>query len=102
MLIRHTLRTLADAYAYCQDHNFEQYMVDGLVAGERFIARARNWTPVAWWLYGVWCWLFIARDIIVCEAWGHDMVGEGYGTPDSGCDAGYCRRCGWSYHVTMY
>lgn len=38
----------------------------------------------------------------VCDKTGHKIVDESYGNPDSGCMAGYCRRCGYSFHVTLY
>lgn len=39
-----------------------------------------------------------------CHMFGHGKhwVDESYGGPDSGCDAGHCTRCGWSFHHTMY
>jgi hypothetical protein len=30
------------------------------------------------------------------------MVDDSYGTPESGCVAGHCLRCGWSFHHTLY
>jgi hypothetical protein len=30
------------------------------------------------------------------------MVDDGYGGPDSGCMAGHCPRCGYSFHHTLY
>lgn len=62
--------------------------------------------------FGVWLgaradfiWFaFIARTFawIPCWALGHDIVDQSYGGPDSGCMAGYCKRCGFAYHTSLY
>lgn len=44
-------------------------------------------------------WMFSS---IRCRISGHDWVDESYGGPDSGCMAGSCRRCGFSFHTTLY
>lgn len=38
----------------------------------------------------------------ICDKVGHKIVDESYGNPDSGAISMYCRRCGWSHHVTLY
>lgn len=37
-----------------------------------------------------------------CKKRGHAWVDESYGGPDSGCMAGYCTRCGNSFHTRLY
>jgi hypothetical protein len=55
-----------------------------------------------------WLWLIgqVVRDLHrAWVAWGCDhfaFVDESFGGPDSGCMAGRCTRCGWSYHHTLY
>ena len=38
----------------------------------------------------------------VCKRKGHDWLDESYGGPDSGCMAGTCQRCGYSFHHQLY
>ena len=38
----------------------------------------------------------------ICKHFDHDWVDESYGGPDSGCMAGYCKRCGYGFHHTLY
>lgn len=55
------------------------------------------------WAYYVWAWAYYTVVINTFCRWkGHDIVDESYGGPDSGCMAGYCKRCGFSYHETLY
>ena len=45
-------------------------------------------------------WLFICYWVMfntVCRIKGHDLVDEGYATPDSGCINMSCKRCGYSW-----
>jgi len=44
------------------------------------------------WLTTPWYWLLYKY----CEWRGHDLVDNGYATPDSGCIQMDCKRCGWS------
>lgn len=37
-----------------------------------------------------------------CRMSTHDWVDESYGGPESGCMAGHCKRCGFSFHTTLY
>ena len=46
---------------------------------------ARAWIRISW----LWCKVF-----------GHNLVDEGYATPDSGCIAVVCKRCGQSWGRT--
>jgi hypothetical protein len=39
---------------------------------------------------------------LVCHWKGHDWIDESYGGPDSGCMAGTCKRCGYSFHTQLY
>jgi hypothetical protein len=54
------------------------------------VARA-HWESFAWVLAAVRCALT-----------DHDWVDDSYGGPESGCMAGHCRRCGWSFHTQLY
>lgn len=74
----------------------------GIAQGERFVARARNWTPFAWWLYGLWRGAREAWPVLVCAAVDHAWVDDSYGGPDSGCMAGHCSRCGFGFSHTLY
>lgn len=44
---------------------------------------------------------FAARSL-VCRFRDHDWEDDSYGGPDSGCMAGHCKRCGYSFHTTLY
>ena len=37
-----------------------------------------------------------------CRLFGHKMIDDSYGTPETGAEAAQCERCGWGWHVTMY
>lgn len=39
---------------------------------------------------------------LVCCFRGHDWRDESCGGPDSGCTAGSCKRCGYSFHTQLY
>lgn len=32
----------------------------------------------------------------------HDWEDDSYGGPESGCMAAHCKRCGYSFHTTLY
>lgn len=92
-----------DAYHLCQEFDSDGHPTKrGLERAERFMARARNWTPTAWRLYRLWEIAKLVHVLVVCEAKGHDLVDDSYGGPDSGCMAAHCSRCGWSFHHTLY
>lgn len=61
---------------------------------------------IPFWLFLIFC--HIPSELVLwfrrkrCEMFGHDMVCTGYGGPDSGYDSGYCKKCDFSYHATMY
>lgn len=38
----------------------------------------------------------------VCGYIGHDFVDDSQAGPESGNMSGYCKRCGFSYSVTLY
>jgi hypothetical protein len=38
----------------------------------------------------------------ICKHFGHDWEDDSYGGPESGCMAGHCNRCGYSFHHTLY
>ena len=42
----------------------------------------------------------IAR--LLCKLWGHRLIDESYGNPETGCIDMYCERCDWGYHQTLY
>jgi hypothetical protein len=37
-----------------------------------------------------------------CEKINHKWIDESYGNADSGCISMYCKRCGHSYHESLY
>ena len=45
---------------------------------------------------------YITSDQALCTEHGHDWVDNSYGGPNSGCIHMDCRRCGESYHHTLY
>lgn len=58
---------------------------------------------VRYWLwcqikYGFYAWF----GELICKYRGHDFECEDECGPDSGCMAGTCKRCGYSYHHTLY
>jgi len=116
------IRDIPEAIKYGRDLDFEKYMVAagdannlcnefeedgcptpaGIKKAEVFIARAQNWTSIAWKLYGLWQGYQIASDIFVCATTGHRLKDDSYGGPDSGAMGAHCTRCGWSWHHTLY
>lgn len=55
-------------------------------------------------LMAIWSEYVIAPYMLIRQHFCKhpNWVDEGYGGPDSGCDAGYCPDCGFSYHHVMY
>lgn len=51
------------------------------------------------WIYDE---LFQKYNVKLCNAQGHNLKDESYGGPESGCMAGYCTRCGWSFKTILY
>jgi len=39
---------------------------------------------------------------LICKHRGHDIVDNGYATPDSGVDDISCNRCGWGFYHIYY
>lgn len=39
---------------------------------------------------------------LICKYKGHKWIDESYGTPETGCVAGTCIRCGYHFHQTLY
>lgn len=65
--------------------------------------RAAGETILPFWLYVlVYGWRCAFWAHLMCRLRGHQMVGTGYGGPDTGCDGAYCERCGYEWHVTLY
>src|SRR5262249_15237126 len=58
----------------------------GLAGGERFIAHARNWTPVAWWLWDKWNRLQGLWPAIHCDLTDHILEDHSSFGPDSGSE----------------
>jgi hypothetical protein len=44
-----------------------------------------------------WRWVYfeIGFNRIACKIFGHDLIDEGFGNPESGCIDISCQRCGW-------
>lgn len=121
--IVYALRDARDMIRYGQDLSYEQFMVDqnrpenfcgsdvdengyptkaGIKRGEEFIARARNWTPLGWKLYGLRCAALTVWDNLVCAVKDHDWESDDWGGPESGGMAAHCKRCGFGFRHTMY
>lgn len=49
-------------------------------------------------------WLLIRWNVnrLICEIVGHEMVDTSVAGPDTGCASGDCKRCGYSFYVTLY
>lgn len=74
----------------------------GIKSAEKFIARARNWTPLAWW---IWERAFAFRHAlrcVQCELSDHIYRNHSHFTGDSGVESLSCARCGWSWSHTYY
>ena len=54
------------------------------------------------WLRYSWALLSGILAAQVCRIRGHRIIDDSYGGPDSGCMAGHCERCGYSFHTTLY
>lgn len=99
----HYSAELGDVCSLCAEHDEHGHPTRrGLARAEVFVARARNWTPTAWRLYGLWCAARVAADIVACALLDHVWVSDDYGGPDSGCVGAHCARCGYSFHTTLY
>jgi hypothetical protein len=92
-----------DPYNLCEDHDDEGCPTpEGMAKAEAFVARAREWGALRWRLYD---WQQTGKAVaraLHCEFSGHAWVDDSYGGPDSGCMAAHCKRCGWSFHHTLY
>jgi len=67
-----------------------------------FFSRHKRTATVYFWIAGTlhhFKWWLLS---LLCKWRGHDWVDESYGGPDSGCMAGTCNRCGYSFHTTLY
>jgi len=55
-------------------------------------------------IWPVWIVICIKRRVgsLICVLKGHSMIDESYGGPESGCMAGYCDRCNFSFHTQLY
>lgn len=49
--------------------------------------------------WGSFAW---AVKALHCALTDHDWVDDSYGGPESGCIAGHCSRCGYSFHNQLY
>lgn len=60
--------------------------------------------PLVWYLLPQWpdSWYMKLKRATLCRWLGHDWVDESWCTPDSGGDAGHCKRCQWSFEHTYY
>jgi len=79
---------------------WEEYKTEMYYAGAKDSVPYFIW-EMFWFLVirRAWTWL---SGKTVCRLFGHNWVNEGWAGPDSGGDGGFCRRCGWSFHVTLY
>lgn len=101
--LRHTqfMVKQEDLYYLCDEFDEENApTAAGMARAERFLARARNWTPLGWWLWSLWFNLGAAARVARCELVGHDMSdGGSHFGPNSGREYLVCSRCGetWSH-----
>jgi hypothetical protein len=68
----------------------------------KFVNRAKLWPRWYWKVFHLTQRLKTAAVCFWCELVGHDWFDDSYGGPDSGCMAGHCVRCGYSFHHTLY
>lgn len=85
-----------------------------------------NWFKHEWMMYDMDCyyaetkatyfkflwslfWYFLQVNCFThwvletyCDRFGHDWHDESHGGPDSGCMAGHCKRCGYSFYHQLY
>lgn len=45
---------------------------------------------------------FEVQSAFTCPDGKHDWEDDSYGGPESGCMAGHCKRCGFSFHEQLY
>jgi hypothetical protein len=64
--------------------------------------RPNTTTYPGWWLACLWGHIWWSARCWQCCVVGHDWIDDSYGYPDTGCMAGHCQRCGYSYHHTLY
>ena len=92
-----------DAANLCVDFDDDGCPTEqGIQRAEAFIDRARNWTLLAWWLYGVWASAEFLWRVVTCATTGHVLDDDSYGGPDSGWMGCHCTRCGWSHKHILY
>lgn len=84
-------RLLADYREFCYFDNYENYG-----------RRKRMFQFIRFVYCCVRCFFHEHVTQFVCHRYGHDWIDESYGGPDSGCMAGECKRCGESFHTTLY
>jgi hypothetical protein len=53
-------------------------------------------------ILNAWDALTYPLTLLICLLWGHDIVDDSHGGPDSGTMGIRCRRCGYSHSVQMY
>lgn len=88
----------------CDDRGYPT--PEGMEKAQRFIARAENWTPTGWYLYGWYLTVTTVAHLvyneIMCKYKDHDWVCEDWGGPETGGMGATCKRCGYSWSHTMY
>jgi hypothetical protein len=59
-------------------------------------------TFTGWVMLQFWWDVRWRCTLLVCRLFDHDWEDDSYGGPDSGCMAMHCKRCGFSWHHTLY
>jgi hypothetical protein len=74
------------------------------IAHDKAMAGTPAWKTTVLWFVPAWCYSSYSWVMghTICKHFDHDWVDESYGGPDSGCMAGHCNRCGYSFHHTLY
>ena len=83
---------LAFLKAVLEDYHYSVYTYRGAHGYGPIVARLKALKDAASW---VWAG-------VVCRFKGHEWVDDSYGGRESGCMAGHCTRCGYTWHHQLY
>lgn len=86
--------------------HFDQLDADGYFDPERGPGKSPQPTYFGSLIKGVFVvtWALIEYVIrcAICKRYGHKIVDESYGGPETGCVSLHCTRCGFDHHETLY
>lgn len=95
--MKHILNELRELFAHiCGPHGLREAIAQEAgyrraCENQRF-AYARALASHCAWFFGA----------LLCCFTDHRWIDDSYGGPESGCMAGHCERCGYSFHHTLY